>query len=64
MRPEPDRMEQAGQAFYDRVAKAFDDLATAEPDRIARLDGSMNEDDLAGIIWRDVQDLLAKRLGR
>ncbi len=64
LRPAPDRMEQAGQAFYDRVAQAFDDLAAAEPDRIVRLNGSMHEDDLAGIIWRDIQDLLTKWPGR
>lgn len=61
LRTEPDRMEQSGQAFYDRVAKAFDELAAAEPDRIMRLDGALSEDDLADRIWRDVRDLLAQR---
>ena len=64
LRAAPDRMEQAGQAFYDRVAHAFDALAEAEPDRILRLDGSMNEEALAEMIWRDVQDLLPKRSAR
>ena len=64
LRAAPDRMEQAGQAFYDRVAHAFDALAEAEPDRIRRLDGSRNEEALAEMIWRDVQGLLAKRSGR
>ena len=63
LRTEPDRMEQSGQAFYDRVAKAFDELATAEPDRIVRLDGAMSEDDLADTIWRGIRDLLAERAG-
>ncbi len=63
LRTRPDRMEQAGQAFYDRVAKAFDDLATAEPDRIARLDGTLREDDLADAIWRDARRLLVGRSG-
>ena len=63
LRAAPDRMEQAGPAFYDRVAKAFDDLAAAEPERIVRLDGAMNEDDLAEIIWRDAQKLFAGRTG-
>ncbi len=63
LRPEPDRMEQSGQAFYDRVAKAFDELALAEPDRIVRLNGAMSEDDLANTIWRSTQDLLAERAG-
>ncbi len=60
LRTEPDRMEQSGQAFYDRVAQAFDDLAAAEPDRIVRLDGALSEDELADAIWRDTEDLLKK----
>ncbi len=63
LRTEPDRMEQSGQAFYDRVAKAFDELATAEPDRVVRLDGALSEDDLADTIWRGARDLLAERAG-
>ena len=61
LRTEPDRMEQSGQAFYDRVAKAFDELAAAEPDRIVRLDGTLSEDDLADTIWRGTRDLLPER---
>lgn len=60
LRAEPDRMEQSGQAFYGRVAKAFDELAAAEPDRIVCLDGTLSEDEIAGIVWRDVQKLLAE----
>ena len=60
-RSEPDRMEQSGEVFYDRVAKAFDELAAAEPDRIVRLDGTLSEDDLADTIWRGTRDLLAER---
>lgn len=61
LRTEPDRMEQSGQAFYDRVAEAFEELAAAEPDRIVRLDGTLSEDDLAERIWHDVRNLLAGR---
>ena len=32
---DPDRLEQAGEAFFATVAAAYDDLAAAEPDRIA-----------------------------
>ena len=63
LRTEPDRMEQSGEAFYNRVAEAFEELAAAEPDRIVRLDGTLSEDDLAERIWRDVRDLLAERAG-
>ncbi len=61
LRTEPDRMEQSGQAFYDRVAKAFDELAAAEPDRIVRLDGTLSEEELADTIWRGTRDLLVER---
>ena len=30
-----DRLEQAGEAFFAAVAQAYDELAAAEPDRIA-----------------------------
>ena len=33
-----DRLEQAGEAFFSAVAAAYDELAAAEPDRIAVLD--------------------------
>ena len=61
LRSEPDRMEQSGQVFYDRVAKAFDELAAVEPDRIVRLDGTLSEKELAERIWRDTRDLLVER---
>jgi dTMP kinase len=32
---DPDRLEQAGEAFFATVAAAYDELAAAEPDRIA-----------------------------
>ena len=32
---DPDRLEQAGEAFFAAVAQAYDELAAAEPDRIA-----------------------------
>ena len=35
---DPDRLEQAGEAFFSAVAAAYDELAAAEPDRIAVLD--------------------------
>jgi dTMP kinase len=40
----PDRLEQAGEAFFATVAKAYDELAAAEPDRIAVIDASQAPD--------------------
>ena len=35
---EADRLEQAGEAFFAAVARAYDELAAAEPERIAVID--------------------------
>jgi dTMP kinase len=40
----PDRLEQAGEDFFGAVAKAYDELAAAEPDRIAVIDASQPPD--------------------
>ena len=58
-----DRMEAAGQAFYERVAAAYDRLARAEPDRIMRLDGSQPLEIIHEQIWNDVQALLVRVRG-
>jgi dTMP kinase len=36
----PDRLEQAGDAFFARVARAYDELAAAEPARVVVLDAA------------------------
>ena len=40
----PDRLEQAGEDFFARIAAAYDELATREPDRIRVLDASAPPD--------------------
>jgi dTMP kinase len=40
----PDRLEQAGEGFFTAVASAYDELAAAEPDRIAVIDASQPPD--------------------
>jgi dTMP kinase len=37
---ESDRLEQAGEDFFAAVARAYDDLAAAEPERFAIIDAS------------------------
>lgn len=56
-----DRMEQADRTFYQRVSKAYDDLAAAEPDRIMRLDGSRPIRELHAAIAADFQEIRAHR---
>lgn len=53
-----DRMEEAGEAFYERVAQAYERLAQAEPDRFVRLDGTRTIEALHEAIWDDVRRLL------
>lgn len=55
-----DRMEAAGNDFYDRVTRAYTELAEAHPDRFRRLDGRRSIDALHEEVWADVQALLAE----
>ena len=49
-----DRMEQEPAEFYDRVRKAYRDLATREPNRIVLIDGSRDKDVIEHEIWQIV----------
>jgi len=55
---EEDRMEAAGDDFYERVIRAYAHLAEAHPDRFVRLDGRRSIDALHDEVWADVQTLL------
>jgi len=55
-----DRMETAGGAFYERVARAYADLADQNPDRFLRLDGHRTIEALHHAVWADVEALLAE----
>jgi dTMP kinase len=49
-----DRMEQEPAEFYDRVRKAYRDLAAHEPNRIVLIDGSRDKDIIEHEIWQIV----------
>jgi dTMP kinase len=49
-----DRMEQEPAEFYDRVRKAYRDLAAHEPNRIVLIDGSRDKDLIEHEIWQIV----------
>jgi len=49
-----DRMEQEPAEFYDRVRKAYRDLAAHEPNRIVLIDGSRDKDVIEHEIWQIV----------
>ncbi len=54
----PDRLERQPDAFFDRVAQAYDELATAEPDRIRIIDASAEPEAVLAAALEAVGDLL------
>jgi dTMP kinase len=47
----PDRMEQQSPEFYERVRKAYRDLAAREPRRVVLIEGSRSVDEIENEIW-------------
>jgi len=58
-----DRIEEADKNFFARVAKGFEAVAAAEPNRIRVLDGSGAVENVCEKIWEIVQPVLPK-IGR
>lgn len=54
----PDRLEQEGEAFFAEIARCYDELAAAEPERIHVLDASLPPDELVGAALDAIADLL------
>ncbi len=55
-----DRMEEADRKFFERVAKGYEAIVTAEPNRIRALDGSASTETVCEKIWEIVQPALPK----
>lgn len=55
---EPDRIEQAGSAFFGRVQAGYDKIAGQNPHRVLVLDASLPPEEIAGHIRRDIDALL------
>jgi len=55
-----DRMEAAGEEFYARVVRAYEQLADREPERVTRLDGTAAVEDIHERIWTDIVELLGR----
>jgi dTMP kinase len=53
----PDRLELSGDAFFDVVARAYDELAAAEPARVRVLDGEAAPADVLGRALAELEDL-------
>jgi dTMP kinase len=61
--PPRDRMEEADRSFFERVAKGFEAIATAEPDRVRVVNGANSIVAVCAAIWEIVQPILP-RVGR
>jgi dTMP kinase len=53
-----DRMEEADQSFFARVARGYQALAAAEPNRVRPIDASGSVQELRETIWQLVEPLL------
>ena len=54
----PDRLERESERFFETVAAAYDELASAEPQRIRVLDGSQGIDQVLDAALAALEDLL------
>jgi dTMP kinase len=53
-----DRMEEADRAFFERVAKGYQAIADAEPNRFRRLEATGQVAEIETAIWKLVEPLL------
>ncbi len=53
-----DRLEREEDPFFERIARAYLELASAEPERIRVLDASQPEDAVLAAALRELEDLL------
>jgi dTMP kinase len=55
-----DRIEEADKTFFARVAKGFEAVAAAEPERVRVVDSSASVEAVCAKIWQLVQPILPK----
>jgi dTMP kinase len=53
-----DRIEEAGQSFFERVEKGYHLIAAAEPERVRTIEATGNVETIAAQIWKLVEPLL------
>lgn len=51
----PDRMEEENIAFYQKVRNGYLMLAKAMPERFIIVDGSLQQDELENVIWKELR---------
>jgi dTMP kinase len=57
----PDRLEREAEAFFDKIAAAYDALAAAEPERIRVLDAHFPPDEVLSLALQALADLDSQR---
>ena len=55
-----DRIEESDRAFFERVARGYEQIALAEPERVKRIDGSASPGSVRDEIWRHVEKILPR----
>ena len=55
-----DRIEEADQSFFVRVAKGYQAIAAAEPQRVRTIDGVGSVGEIQASIWRTIAPLLRR----
>jgi dTMP kinase len=56
-----DRMEEADDSFFARVAKGYQAIATTEPRRVRPVEATGKVEQIHGMIWREIEPLLKSR---
>jgi dTMP kinase len=56
--PVRDRIEAAGDAFFERVARGYEAIAAAEPGRVKRINGAQVLEVVEAEIWSQVKPLM------
>jgi dTMP kinase len=55
-----DRIEEADQKFFDRVAKGYEAIVASEPQRVKLINGALPVETVCANIWEIVQPVLPK----
>ena len=62
--PQRDRFEEADSGFFERVARGYEAIATAEPGRVRRLEANGDPETVRAAIWNVVRPVLPPAPGR
>jgi dTMP kinase len=58
---EKDRLESAGDIFFNKVRDGFYYIAKNEPERMKIIDGTRSENEIAGILWNYIENKLYEK---